>query len=80
MSVMSGRKLVPVKLLKAKVAPTAAAATTTVTATLRVQFPSGVALEISGTPEAQLLERLIGCYAHDRVAVEHAGVASCSRR
>lgn len=57
---MSGRKLVPVKLLEAKAAPTAAVAAASVVGTLRVQFPSGVALEISGTPEAQLLERLIG--------------------
>jgi transposase len=52
---MSGRKLVPVKLLEAKTASTTAAS-----ATLRVLFPSGIALEVGGTPDAQLLERLIG--------------------
>jgi transposase len=54
---MSGRKLVPVKLLEAK---TTTVAATAAVGTLRVQFPSGTALEISGTPDAQLLERLIG--------------------
>lgn len=51
---MRGRKLVPVKLLEAK-SPAMSAA-----ATLRVQFPSGVGLTISGTPDTLLLERLIG--------------------
>jgi transposase len=54
---MTGRKLVPVKLLEAKSTSATAA---TASSTLRVQFPSGIALEISGTPEGQLLERLIG--------------------
>jgi hypothetical protein len=44
-----------VKLLEAKTASTTAAS-----ATLRVLFPSGIALEVGGTPDAQLLERLIG--------------------
>jgi transposase len=58
---MSGRRLVPVKLLEAKAAPpTAAGAATATLGMLRVQFPSGIALEIGGTPDAQLLERLIG--------------------
>jgi transposase len=56
---MSGRKLVPVRLLESQTGPMAAATTATV-GTLRGQFPSGVALEINGTPDAQLLERLIG--------------------
>lgn len=50
---MTGRKLVPVKLLEAPASPRTASA-------LRVQFPSGIRLTIEGEPEAALLERVIG--------------------
>jgi transposase len=50
-----GRRLVPIKLLEAKssaglVSPTA----------LRVEFPSGIQLHVSGGADVALLERVIG--------------------
>jgi transposase len=51
---MTGRKLVPVKLLETKgVAPPLAA-------TLQVEFPSGIRLQIDGRPDIGLLEHVIG--------------------
>jgi transposase len=57
---MSGRKLVPVKLLEPKAVAMTVAPPVAPSSTLRVQFPSGIGVEIGGTPDAQLLERLIG--------------------
>ena len=50
-----GRRLVPIKLLEAK----ASSAPTSPTA-LRVEFPSGIQLHVSGGADVALLERVIG--------------------
>lgn len=50
---MSGRRLVPVKFLEADVA------TPETKSALRVRFSSGIELVVDGTPDTQLLERVI---------------------
>ncbi len=50
---MSGRRLVPVKLLEA------GTATSEPQGALRVRFTCGVELVVDGTPDTQLLERVI---------------------
>ena len=50
----SGRRLVPVKLLEAGMATSPVAKSA-----LRVRFASGIELEVDGTPDLQLLERVI---------------------
>ena len=52
---VSGRRLVPIKLLEAKTA-----AVPVSTTALRVEFPSGIQLHVNGGAEVALLERVIG--------------------
>ena len=50
-----GRRLVPIKLLEAKLPPVRVSTTA-----LRVEFPSGIQLHVSGGADVALLERVIG--------------------
>jgi transposase len=52
---VKGRRLVPIKLLEAK----SSAGPVSMTA-LRVEFPSGIQLHVSGGVDVALLERVIG--------------------
>jgi transposase len=52
---VSGRRLVPIKLLEAKPAPA-----TSPIAPLRVEFPSGIQLHVSSGADAALLGQLLG--------------------
>lgn len=53
---VGGRRLVPIKLLEPKPAP----ATLALGGALRIEFPSGIALQVSGEADGALLERVIG--------------------
>ena len=53
---VSGRRLVPIKLLEAK----SSSAPVSRTTALRVEFPSGIQLHVGGGADVALLERVIG--------------------
>lgn len=51
---MQGRRLIPVRLLSEGVLPSSASS-----GTLRIELPAGVQLQVSGTVDAALIERVI---------------------
>jgi transposase len=55
-----GRRLVPIKLLEAKSSASTAMSAPRLPTALRVEFPSGIQLHVSGGTDVALLERVIG--------------------